>query len=100
MKKIGYVLIILSVVILVVGTTYKVRKNHNTNLMKVSEKRIIEAAQRCQNEDVCLDNKITLEFLYTKGYLKEEINPLTKEIYNYNSYVLKNLDNYEFIVVN
>lgn len=97
MKKISFLLIIIAVLLITSFTTYKVITRHNQNIMLVSEKRIVEAAKRCLNEDNCEGNKITLATLYTQKYLEQEINPLTKEIYNDNSYVL--IDENKFIIV-
>ncbi len=99
MKKMGYIFIFLTILIVIGGTSYKVIKTNHHNLIMVSEKRIIEAAKRCLNDDVCKENKITLATLYANNYLEEEINPLTKEIYNKESYILKEENNYQFIVV-
>lgn len=98
MKKISFLLIIIAVLLITSFTAYKVITRHNQNIMLVSEKRIVEAAKRCLNEDNCEGNKITLATLYTQKYLEQEINPLTKEIYNDNSYVL--VDENKFIIVN
>ena len=98
MKKISFLLIIASLFLISAFTAYKVVTQHNHNIMLVSEKRIVEAAKRCLNEDNCEGNKITLAMLYTQKYLEQEINPLTKEIYNENSYVL--VDENKFIIVN
>ena len=73
-------------------------KIHDDRIKAVSEKRIIEAYQRCLNEDKCLTNKITLKELEKLGYISKEINPKTKTYYNSNSYIIKNNDNYEFVI--
>ena len=99
MKKITISLICLIILLIGGFTTYKVIKKHNDNLMLVSEKRITEAASRCFNEDKCEGNKVTLKELYNKKYLEQEINPLTKEIYNENSYITKEENTYKFILI-
>ncbi len=82
--KIGIVIIIL---LLTVPTTYKIIKNHRSNLIKVSESKIIEAAEKCSYEEKCLDKKITLKELYDNKYLETMYNPISKEAYNEESYV-------------
>ena len=99
MKKISISLIILAIALVACATAYRVVTNHNANLMKVTEKRIIEAAINCWRDDKCSGNVATLDTLYQNKYLEQEINPLTKEIYNTGSYVKKDGNDYEFIVV-
>lgn len=98
MNKISISLIVLSILLISGYTAYKVVTIHNHNVLLVSEKRIIEAAKNCVNEDKCEGNKITLKNLYEEKYLEQEINPLTKEIYNDNSYVL--IKEEKFVVTN
>ena len=79
-------IILLSVVLLYTGViAYKMVNKHNENLIIVTKKRIEEAAKKCVAEDKCNKNNITLGVLYENGYLKEEYNPVTKEIYSKNS---------------
>ena len=99
MKKLSVGLILFAVALVAVVTAYKVVTNHNNNLMKVTEKRIMEAAINCWRDDKCSGNVATLDTLYQNKYLEQEINPLTKEIYNPSSYVKKDGNNYEFIIV-
>ena len=99
MKKIFWGIIILIIILIGGFTTYKVIHNHNQNLMLVSEKRIIEAAQKCWNENKCSNETVSLEELYNNNYLEQEINPLTKEIYNKKSYVYKEENTYYFKIV-
>lgn len=86
------------VILLSVGsyTTYKVYKDHQKKMLLVNEKRITEAAYKCFLEEQCLDSEITLDKLYELGYLKEEANPLTKEVYSGLSYVKNNNGKYVF----
>lgn len=76
-------------IIMMIGlkTTISVINNHQDKLIKVSEKRIIEATQKCVYEEICKDNIITLKYLYENNYLEKEANPLTKEHYNEESYI-------------
>ena len=99
-KKIISVSIIIVVLLITIFTTYKVIKNHHNNLYKVVNDKIIESAKRCYYDEVCIEDKVTLEFLYQKEYLKDKLSdPVTKEYYNELSYVQKNNDSYEFFVV-
>lgn len=86
-------------ILLIVGipTVYKVIKTHQTNLLIVSEKRIVEAAIKCINKGDCEKEKVTLKELYAKRYLSKEADPLTKEYYNELSYVKLNNNDYVFI---
>lgn len=95
-KKIFSITIFIIVIPILGVTLHGVYKNHQEKLMLVSNKRIIEAAQKCYLEQKCLDEKITLEKLYEEKYLEEESNPITKEIYNYSSYVQLNDSLFEF----
>ncbi len=81
--------IIIIILIISIPTAYYVVKNYQNNLYRVVEEKIIGAAKKCYYENVCQDEKITLEFLYEKDYLDEISNPVTKEYYNPSSYVLK-----------
>lgn len=99
-KKIVIISVIIILVIISIPTGYKVIKNHHNNLYKVVNDKIIESAKKCYYDDVCIEDKITLKFLYEKGYLKEKLNdPVTKEYYNEASYVKRDNNNYEFVVV-
>lgn len=91
------VLILLSVVLLYTGViAYKMVYKHNENLIVVTTKRIEEAAKKCVSEDKCTKNNITLEVLYKNGYLNEEFNPVTKEIYSKNSKISFENNKYVF----
>ena len=101
--KINKIIIISSiiVIILIIGipTTYKVIKNHNQNLYKVVEDKIIEKAKECYYAEKCLDEKITLKELYDNKYLDKVSDPITKEYYNDKSYVERKNNKYKFIIV-
>lgn len=90
----------LIVIILIVGacTFFKVVDNHNKKLFEVSERRIIEAYQKCINEGKCF-GKTTLKTLYDNNYLEIESNPVTKEIYNEDSYVDFQNNEYKFKII-
>lgn len=99
MKKISLVIVLLIIFLIGGFTAYKVIRMHNDNLILVTEKRIIEAAQKCWREDKCPNDIVTLKELYENNYLEQEINPLTKEIYSDASYVTKEENVYQFKAV-
>lgn len=78
-------------IILIIGcpTIYKVVKNHNQKLYTITEKRIIEAAKKCWNEDECSGDTITLKDLYNNKYLKKQSDPVTKKYYSEDSKIIK-----------
>ena len=77
-----------------IPTFYKVISENHRKLYIVTNKKVIEAAEKCFFDDKCKSTKITLKELYDNNYLKDTvINPVTKEIYSNNSYVeLKKVD--------
>ena len=95
-KVIVYLTIISILLIISIPTVYNIIKKHNDRLIKVTEKRIEEAAKDCYLKDICKDNKITLKVLYDNKYLEKESNPITKEYYNEESYVLVKNNTYIF----
>jgi hypothetical protein len=100
-KDIFCLALIIIILMIIGGTILKVNKNHENNLMLVSEKKITEAAEKCYKEGKCTDNsKITLQSLYANGYLAKEANPVTKEVYNSESYVTFTNNVYTFIQIN
>ena len=94
---IGSVLAI--VLIICIPTIYKVLKNHNDTLYRVVEDKIIGAAKKCYYEEQCLTKKIYLKDLYALEYLEEIIDPITKEYYNIDSYVIRENINFAFVVI-
>jgi len=94
---VGTIIIIL--LIISIPTIYKVIKNHNDNLYQVVEEEIVGAAKKCYYEEKCLNDKILLKELYSLEYLDNVSDPITKEYYNEESYVLRNNNEFEFIVV-
>lgn len=72
-----YLIAALVITILIVSV-YKAEKNHEEKLYTVINSKIKEAALECYLNKECSD-KIVLEELYEKGYLKELFDPVTKE---------------------
>ena len=95
-KVIINITIVAIILIILIPTVYNTIKTHNDRLIKVTEKRIEEAAKDCYLKDICKDNKITLKVLYDNKYLEKESNPITKEYYNEESYVLVKNNTYIF----
>ncbi len=95
-KVIINITIVAIILIILIPTVYNIIKKHNDRLIKVTEKRIEEAAKDCYLKDICKDNKITLKVLYDNKYLEKESNPITKEYYNEESYVLVKNNTYIF----
>ena len=88
-KVIIYTTIIALIFVIGCPTIYKVIKNHNNKLYTITEKRIIEAAKKCWNEDKCTNDTITLKVLYKEKYLEKQADPVTKKYYNEESKITK-----------
>lgn len=88
-------------IILIIGipTTYKVIKNHQDNLLKSVESKIINAAKKCYFEEKCKNDKIYLKNLYELEYLDKVSNPITKEFYNEDCFVEIKDSTFSFIYV-
>lgn len=93
-----YIFATSAIIILLIGipTMYKVVKQHQINLYAVLENKVNDAAKKCYYEKKCLNDKITLKELYDLDYLKEVSNPISKEVYSENSYVMKNGNEFKF----
>ena len=78
------------------GTIWKVQNESMSRRLTVVSKRITEGFQKCQFDDVCKNDEITLGELITLGYAKEEVNPKTKLYYSHDSVVKKDGDHYVF----
>lgn len=98
-KKIIYITIIIILLLILVPTIYKVVKNHEKALYEVTNKKVIETAITCKNKGFCNKDKITLKELYELEMLSEVNDPVTKQIYNDKSYVIKDGDDYKFVVI-
>ena len=96
-KTINILLIFIIFIIIVIPTIWYVNKVHNDNLWLVVNKEVIEAADKCKNENVCNENKVTLAFLVSNNYIVKLYDPITKEAINDASYV--DFDTNEFKIV-
>ena len=72
-----HILIIIIVGIGILGM-YEVNKSSIEKSYLVVENKIKEAGKKCFLEDKC-EEKFTLNDLIEKGYIKEAIDPITKE---------------------
>ena len=86
-KTINIILILVILLLFVIPGIVYINKTHNRNLMLVLEKEVIEAKEKCVNEDKCSDGKITIKFLIDNNYLEKKYDPITKEAINEASYV-------------
>ena len=88
-------------IILIIGipTTYKVVKNHQSNLLRSVEAKIINAAKKCYFEEKCTNDKIYLKELYDLKYLDKMSNPITKEFYNEDSFIEVKDNTFSFISI-
>ena len=80
--------------IILIPTIYKIIKDYHNDSYLVVEKKALEAAKKCWNEKVCLNESITLKELYENKYLDILVNPISKKIYNENSTIKKSDDKY------
>ena len=97
-KTIVYVTILILMAIISIPSTYKVIKKRNDRMLTNTTKKIIEAAKDCYYNESCVEDKITLKEIYEKTSLNTMSNPITKKIYNEDSYVDVE-SNFEFIEV-
>ena len=99
--KLNKIFISLAIVLIfgfIIGVTaFKVISDHNEKILIVESKYIISKAKKCYYDDICTNDKITLQELYDNNYLEKQVNNVTKEYYNSESYVIKNGNDFEFI---
>ncbi len=85
--KFVFATIFIALLVIVVSTFYKVKKQHEDRVVAVTEKRITEAAMKCNWDGICTEDLVTLGELIHLGYAKEEVNPITKMYYSHSSYI-------------
>lgn len=87
-KIVIYVTIISLLLLISIPTVYKVIKKNYNSLNLVTEKYIIETAERCFYEGVCKESTVTLKELYSYHYIKEDVvDPISKVVYSDKSYI-------------
>ena len=94
-----YITIIALVLIISIPTAYTVYKNHNDKLYEVVYNEIEYAAKKCYYDGICKDEKTKLKYLYDNKYLEKQSDPITKEYYSEDSYVLKDNKTFKFVEV-
>ena len=88
-KLVLYLTVLVLVLVICIPTIYKVVTNHRQKLYIITEKRILEAAFKCINEDVCNADNLTLKDLYDNNYLDKQIDPNTKRYYSEKAKIIK-----------
>ena len=83
LKNITKVLIIISLILIVVFTIYKLNKKHEKKLYEVLYSEIKYKANKCFLDKKC-ESTITLKELYDKKYLNTQYDPISKEELNSN----------------
>ena len=97
-SKLSIISCIVAIMLIVsIPTVYKVIKNHQKHLVQASESKVIDAAKKCYYEEKCTNDVITLQELFDLNYLTENVsNPISKEVYNMESYVKVEDNNFSF----
>lgn len=81
---------------LVIGVSYyKINKEKHDITYKVLNKKILESAEKCFNEDNC-EKSMTLGELINKGYLEALVDPDTKNYYSASSTIKLENDHFVF----
>lgn len=92
--------LVICFLILTIPAFVNVSNIHKEKLMLVTTKRIEEAGLLCYKKGDCDTTKIFLKNLYSLGYLEKESNPITKEYYLDNCFVLIDGTDASFVEVN
>ena len=95
-KTISLLFILVAFLIIIIPAFYTVRKKHNNDLYLVMRKEVIEAANKCKNDNICVDDSVTLAFLIEKKYISKIYDPISKEAIDETSYV--DFNKMEFII--
>ena len=70
---------IIVIIVLLIGTFYKINKNREEKLYDALYGKIEYEAKKCYLNKDCV-NTITLQDLYDKKYLEIQYDPITKEL--------------------
>ena len=81
--------IIALLLILGIPTMLKLKEEQDKNIELVITNKIKDSANRCWNTDNCINNKVYIKELYNMGFLKQIVNPKTKEYISEESYAIK-----------
>lgn len=90
--------VVIIILLIAVPTIYKVYTKYQKDLYDTVEKKIIEATKKCYYANECVEEKITLQFLYDHNYLEKVSDPVTKEYYNTESYIEIKDNTFKFYV--
>ena len=96
-KNLNLILVIIILCFIIFPTIYKVYQTHHTNLYRVMDQKILEAAHLCYNKQDCINPIITLKDLYEQNYLNEIIDPVNKEVINSKTSININTDEISYI---
>lgn len=78
--------IFILIVIIIVASIIKINNNYDEKLLYAMKTKVEYYAERCYLEKNC-SGEITLSTLYDRDYLEEIVNPVTKEIIDYNTVI-------------
>lgn len=95
-KTLIYISLIIVFSAIIITTFLKVNQIHESRMLEVTTKKIVDTAKKCYYNNSCVNNQITLNELYDKMGLQLQTNPVTKKVYNENSYVVVN-ENFKFV---
>lgn len=87
--------LIISLILILGFSYYKINKEKHEEIYKVINKKIIDRAKDCVHDDKCGAN-MTLGELINNGYLDPIVDPDTKEYYNRASTIKIENGNYIF----
>ncbi len=86
-KIIIYVTVLIVILLITIPSILLIMNNHNSKMLESTEKKIIETAKNCYYSESCIEEHITLNELNDKMGLELPANPITKKVYNKDSYV-------------
>lgn len=83
------------IILVLLYITNLLNDQHKEKLMYAMESKVEYYAKRCYLENNC-EGEITLSDLYERNYLTEIVNPVTKEVINYDTKI--KYENEEIII--
>ena len=81
-----YIALIALILATIISSVLQANNRHKDNLYKSMNLKVIEAAKKCINDEICVGEKVFVKELYDNKYLEEVTNPYTKKTLNENSY--------------
>lgn len=85
------------VILIITYTTSKINNDHEQKLIYSMESKIEYYAKRCYLEGNC-KKEMTLQELYDKKYLKEIVDPVTKEVIDSNLVLTYNEETKQVVI--